>query len=93
MSLTQTTFQSVINIILKLKCQNKGARGGHDMNVNGAWQLGYTGKGVVVTILDDGIEHSHGDLRQNYVRQRETEFIASHISADVFLLNFSGQLP
>ena len=40
------------------------------MNVLGAWALGYTGKGIVVTILDDGIEHNHTDLIQNYVRYR-----------------------
>lgn len=38
------------------------------MNVIPAWKKGYTGKNVVVTILDDGIEHDHPDLQQNYVR-------------------------
>lgn len=33
----------------------------------GAWKRGYTGKDVVVTILDDGIERNHPDLFQNYV--------------------------
>ncbi|XP_034026295.1 proprotein convertase subtilisin/kexin type 5b isoform X1 [Thalassophryne amazonica] len=37
-----------------------------DMNIMGAWKRGYTGKDVVVTILDDGIERSHPDLAQNY---------------------------
>ena len=37
------------------------------MSVKGAWQMGYTGKGVVITILDDGIERNHPDLEQNYV--------------------------
>jgi subtilisin family serine protease len=37
------------------------------MNVVPAWQRGYTGKGVVVTILDDGIEKDHPDLKTNYV--------------------------
>uniref|UniRef100_A0A673ATV0 Furin-1-like n=1 Tax=Sphaeramia orbicularis TaxID=375764 RepID=A0A673ATV0_9TELE len=37
-----------------------------DLNAKGAWQLGYTGKGVVVSILDDGIEKNHPDLSQNY---------------------------
>ena len=36
------------------------------MNVLPAWKLGYTGKNVVVTILDDGIQHNHPDLKQNY---------------------------
>lgn len=43
------------------------------MNVLAAWQRGYTGKNVVVTILDDGIERNHPDLLQNYVsRERES---------------------
>ncbi|XP_042200046.1 proprotein convertase subtilisin/kexin type 6 isoform X3 [Callorhinchus milii] len=37
-----------------------------EMNVLGAWQKGYTGRNVVVTILDDGIERMHPDLMQNY---------------------------
>lgn len=44
----------------------KGAKGGFDMNVERAWKLGYTGKGVVVTILDDGIQPNHPDLELNY---------------------------
>ncbi len=45
---------------------NHGARGGFDMNVQPAWARGVTGKGVVVTILDDGIQTNHPDLRDNY---------------------------
>jgi len=41
---------------------NGGAVDGSDMNVKSAWQRGYTGKGVVVTILDDGIQTNHPDL-------------------------------
>lgn len=37
------------------------------MNVAPAWQKGYTGKSVVVSILDDGIQTNHPDLAQNYV--------------------------
>ena len=33
---------------------NGGGRNGADMNVKPAWARGYTGKGVVVSILDDG---------------------------------------
>ncbi|CAG5125983.1 unnamed protein product, partial [Candidula unifasciata] len=43
---------------------NRGT--GLDMNVRKAWEMGYTGKGVVVTILDDGIEKDHPDLSRNY---------------------------
>ncbi|KAG4065803.1 hypothetical protein HA402_012481, partial [Bradysia odoriphaga] len=39
---------------------------GLDMNVIPAWKEGITGKGIVVTILDDGLESDHPDLQQNY---------------------------
>jgi len=29
--------------------------------------MGYTGRGQVVTFLDDGLEFDHPDLRENYV--------------------------
>ncbi|KAM5237878.1 LOW QUALITY PROTEIN: proprotein convertase subtilisin/kexin type 4 [Ctenodactylus gundi] len=37
-----------------------------DLNVLQAWGQGLTGQGVVVTILDDGIEKDHPDLWANY---------------------------
>ena len=40
---------------------------GLDMNVQEAWAEGVTGKGTVVTILDDGLEKDHPDIRRNYV--------------------------
>ena len=45
---------------------NGGGRNGADMNVIPAWRKGYTGRGVVVSILDDGIQHNHPDLARNY---------------------------
>lgn len=44
------------------------------MNVIPAWQKGYTGKGVVVSILDDGIQTNHPDLAQNYVSRKCNNF-------------------
>lgn len=43
---------------------NRGS--GLDMSVEGAWKEGITGKGIVVTILDDGLEKDHPDLKENY---------------------------
>ncbi|VDN11993.1 unnamed protein product [Dibothriocephalus latus] len=37
------------------------------MNVRSVWARGYAGQGVVVTILDDGLETDHPDLSPNYV--------------------------
>ncbi|CAH8587632.1 unnamed protein product [Heterobilharzia americana] len=45
---------------------NRGGPGGLDMNVRSVWARGYTGQGVVVTILDDGLETDHPDLKDNY---------------------------
>ncbi|KZS05709.1 Amontillado [Daphnia magna] len=39
---------------------------GLDMNVQEAWKEGVTGKGTVVTILDDGLEKDHPDIIRNY---------------------------
>ncbi|XP_072237135.1 proprotein convertase subtilisin/kexin type 6 isoform X1 [Leuresthes tenuis] len=49
-----------------IHCNEKNNSCRSEMNVLAAWQRGYTGKNVVVTILDDGIERSHPDLVQNY---------------------------
>lgn len=37
------------------------------MNVVPAWKEGITGAGIVVTILDDGLESNHPDIIGNYV--------------------------
>lgn len=36
------------------------------LNITGAWDQGYSGRGVTVTVLDDGIEFTHPDLDFNY---------------------------
>lgn len=45
---------------------NRGARGGYDMNVAAVWKMGITGRNVVLTILDDGVQADHPDLIRNY---------------------------
>nr|XP_018904804.1 PREDICTED: furin-like protease 2 [Bemisia tabaci] len=52
---------------------NGGAKDGFDMNIGPAWEKGYTGKGVVVSILDDGIQTNHPDLALNYDRNASTD--------------------
>ncbi|XP_072702025.1 proprotein convertase subtilisin/kexin type 4 isoform X4 [Ciconia boyciana] len=37
-----------------------------DLNILTAWSKGYTGLGVVLTVLDDGIEKDHPELSANY---------------------------
>lgn len=38
-----------------------------DLHVIPVWQKGITGKGVVITVLDDGLEWNHTDIYENYV--------------------------
>ncbi|OQV12101.1 Neuroendocrine convertase 1 [Hypsibius exemplaris] len=44
-----------------------------NLNVLPVWKSGLTGDGVVVTILDDGIETNHTDLIQNYDPEASTD--------------------
>lgn len=42
---------------------------GHDVNVVPVWRQGITGKGVVVCIIDDGVDYEHRDLKGKFVSQ------------------------
>ena len=50
-----------------------------DMGVRDAWRLGFTGRGVVVGIIDSGILHKHPEIQPNYVNLHS-------INNDQFLL-------
>ena len=54
----------------------------NDINVTGVWP-NYTGKGVVVGVLDDGFEADHPDLKQNYLADRSYNLVT----------NTPGQFP
>ncbi len=43
------------------------------MNVERAWEQDIIGRGSVVSILDDGIEHTHPDLKDAYVSTVQQE--------------------
>ncbi|XP_065672531.1 proprotein convertase subtilisin/kexin type 6 isoform X3 [Hydra vulgaris] len=47
---------------------------GHDLNLLPVWRRGITGKGVVISILDDGIEHTHPELKGNYDSRASFDF-------------------
>jgi len=40
----------------------------HSMNVTGLWDLGFTGKGMISALVDDGLAYDHPDLAANFVR-------------------------
>ncbi|CAF3726887.1 unnamed protein product [Rotaria socialis] len=41
----------------------------HDINVIPAWLAGYSGKGVTISIIDDGLDHKHPELIDRYQPQ------------------------
>ncbi|XP_061087268.1 neuroendocrine convertase 2 [Conger conger] len=47
---------------------------GLDLNVAEAWELGFTGKGVTIAIMDDGIDYLHPDLASNYNADASYDF-------------------
>ena len=69
--MTDTACAGAYNVfslpLILFQVRSNGDRRMLDMNLLPAWKQGYTGRGVVVTILDDGIERDHPALKQNYV--------------------------
>lgn len=47
---------------------------GADIEVLDVWRRGFTGKGTVVSILDDGLDHTHPDLKRNYDKNASYDF-------------------
>ena len=43
---------------------------GNGMNIHQVWKQGITGKGIVVAVVDDGLQQSHPDLIDNYVSSK-----------------------
>jgi kexin len=39
----------------------------HMMNVTRLWELGFTGKGVISSVIDDGLDYTSEDLAGNFV--------------------------
>jgi subtilisin-like proprotein convertase family protein len=54
-----------------------------DVNAEAAWNLGYTGAGVVIGIVEDAWDHEHFDLAPNYCAEATQEggAITAHATA------------
>ncbi|XP_020565544.1 proprotein convertase subtilisin/kexin type 4-like [Oryzias latipes] len=49
-----------------------------DLNVMPVWKNNITGNGVVVSIIDDGVDHTNKDLRKNFEVFASFDLLASH---------------
>ncbi|XP_074647026.1 neuroendocrine convertase 2-like [Tubulanus polymorphus] len=57
--------------------KNVGQAGGIkklDLNVEAAWALNITGKGVTTAIMDDGVDYMHPDIWDNYNAEASYDF-------------------
>ena len=45
---------------------NDGCAQGRFLNITFAWRMGFTGKNVIVSVIDDGIEKDNIEIRDNY---------------------------
>ncbi|KAM7438593.1 hypothetical protein ABFA07_011908 [Porites harrisoni] len=48
---------------------------GPTYNVQAVWNMGFTGKGIVVAVVDEGLEKNHPELKQNFVQEASFDFI------------------
>nr|XP_054755926.1 proprotein convertase subtilisin/kexin type 5-like [Lytechinus pictus] len=51
------------------------------MNIQQAWDKGYTGAGIVITIMDDGLEYTHTDIKNSYDAGASYDFISRDADA------------
>ena len=57
------------------------------MGVFEAWTMGYTGAGVRIAVLDDGLDIGHPDLMENHVGaflETTTNFLAFTFKQPIF---------
>ncbi|KAJ3438034.1 neuroendocrine convertase [Anaeramoeba flamelloides] len=47
---------------------------GVDANVSPAWDKGYFGKNITISILDDGVDHAHEDLSSNFMMKGSWDY-------------------
>lgn len=45
------------------------------IGANDAWDLGYTGKGMKVAVIDTGVEYNHPDLKKNFGPYKGYDFV------------------
>lgn len=46
----------------------------HMMNVTGLWEMGITGRGVITSLVDDGLDYNNRDLAENFDAAHSYDF-------------------
>ncbi|KAL4218300.1 proprotein convertase subtilisin kexin type [Mactra antiquata] len=59
------------------------------MGVLDVWQLGYTGKGVVIAIVDSGVNASNPELADNYDADNSYDFVKNQTTVELDV-NYKG---
>ncbi|XP_047216991.1 furin-like protease kpc-1 [Girardinichthys multiradiatus] len=62
----------------ELFAQGEYNSNGFDLNVMPVWRNNITGNGVVVSIIDDGVDHTNKDLTKNFEALASFDLRASH---------------
>ncbi|CAE7202386.1 hypothetical protein PTNB85_08326 [Pyrenophora teres f. teres] len=47
---------------------------GNDINVTGVWMQGITGKNVTACVIDDGLDHTNNDLKDNFFAEGSHDY-------------------
>jgi subtilisin family serine protease len=63
----------------------------HDINVIPAWLAGYSGKGVTISIIDDGLDHKHPELIDRYVSMKISFLVGERGKQILSLIDWEGK--
>ena len=66
-----------------------GGTSGEDVNITGAWD-NYDGSGVMIAIVDDGLDTTHDDLSPNYKSSLDYDYCANDANPDPSSWNGHG---
>ncbi len=67
-----------------------GSTPGEDINVAPVWESGNTGQGIVIAIVDDGLNYSHPDVLPNYRPELSYDFNYNDSDPSPFSYDYHG---